>query len=289
MQIDVGKLLSSGTLAKLSVAEVKSINEAIKSEIDSNVAIIESDTRQRFDAMVEGISARFDATVTNTITESVSSKLGDGSVNKKMLSVITDMVSVLENAGIDATEHSKELKVKIKLANEKLEDAYKEREVLKDQLDDADKENYILSRLVGSKAEVVSAALEFFKDKDLLDVQDEIDAFADGDFSDIISGDDNIYDDGLNDVTLDQVSDVLDGIHSDHTSRISKNKVAQFESLGRGLHPQKGLAITSTPDITDAALLESTFTSDADPEYDGDTGDALSQIDGYKNLGWRYQ
>jgi hypothetical protein len=287
MKITIENLLTEADQKKLSATSIKNINESIAKEMASQVDKIETETKIRFDSMVESISSRFDNTVVGAITEGVSD-VGNG-INTKLVGVVTDMIGILENAGIHSTEKTKEIQAKLKVANQNVETAVKEREVVKDQLDGAEKENYILNRLVGTRPEIVSAALDFFKNKDILDVQDELDAFIDGDFSEIVDNDTDDFDEGLSDVTLDQVSDVLSEISKTNTETISRGS-AKFESLGRGLNPQKGLVTRSAPDVTDSELHNSAslVESDGTQTDKSDAGSTLNQIEDFRDLGYNF-
>ena len=276
----IENILDKSALAKIDQGTQRRLNEAIDQEVSEHKKSLEVEMAARFDGMVESISQKFDEQVDKTIVESVlDSRLGKD-VNDKMVGVITGMIGILESSGLYNSEKTKELAAHLKLANQKVEEAYKEREVLKNQLEDSKKENYILERLMGMKPEIVSAALEYFKDKDIMDVTDEIDNFIDGDFSELQHDDSSDkFSDGLNDITLDNVEDALKDIQDDRTTEYAKKGGAKLESLGRGLKPQRAAEQGRMP----YPLVES---EEGSGDQDVDT--ALSQIGNMMDLGFNF-
>lgn len=282
----VENILDKQTVSKLDSSVIQLLNEAMSSEISNNKKRLEADMTSKFEALVENISAKFSGQVNNVIVESVHNRIGKD-VNDKLLGVVSNMVTILEDAGVYSTERTKELQKMLRSANEKLEIAFNERKELEIEYSDSRKENYILERLIGVKPEIVSKALDYFKDKDMIDVTDEIDAFVDGDFSNLMQDDKVKFDDGLTDVSLDQVGEVLQGINSDNEYKKAKNPgimESVFDKLGQGLHKQKGVGYNRSPNISLNALTES-----YNPEAEEDTNVAMDQIDSFRDLGWKFR
>jgi hypothetical protein len=276
----VENVLTKQQVNNIGASTIKSINEAIQVELSAHKGKIEGEMAAKFDKLVESIAVKFSNQVDKAIVESVSNKI-NGDVNSKLVEVVTGMINVLESAGVYNTEKTKELYSLLKEANSKVETAYKEREVLLDQFNAEKKKNYIHSRLSGMKPEIVNSALAYFADKDILDVQDEIDAFIDGDFSELISDNSDTFDDGLTDVTLDQVDDMLSDINSEKTQ--SRKKI-QLESLGKGLNPVRGDGVNRNSSLSLDAMIE----AEENNEYDPDMNIALNQIANFRDLGYKF-
>lgn len=294
--MNIETILKEEHLKKLSALDIKAINEAITTQFDTALKAKQSEletvTSGKFDKLVEGLSKKFDEQVTNVIVE--STKQGSNEfINNKLYNIVKGVVNLLENSGITTTEKTKELQQKLMKANENLEQSWHEREVVKSQLSDAEKENYILMQLKGMNPEIVTSALEYFKDKDILDVQDELKTFIDGDFSelnldkqDVLSGD----------LDLEQVAQACEEIRDNGLSRdtdksrlIDNNKQKVFESLNKGLSQRKSIASVG-PDITKETLQEAVELV-ANPNMESveeDVKESMEQIDDFSNLGLNF-
>lgn len=297
--ISIENILKKEQIAKLSEQAISSINEALNKEIDSRSMAAEADMKKKFDVMVEGLSDRFNNYVNKAIVESVSATTGD-KINKKMLEVIHSIVNLLEGSGIPVTEQTIENREKLKLADEKLKEAYEAREVVKKELDHTQKENFILNRLQGSRAEVASAALEHFKNKDILEVQEEIDEFLNGDLKDVVPSNDDTFTGG-GEFDLDKVKDALDEIKSSddklELAKAAHNTGAQFENadydkLGKGLKKPRITGLNRMPSITNDALEAGAALTENDDGSEGvvedDTRDAMDKINDFGNLGYGF-
>ena len=275
--IDITKLLSPTDT--VSVQSMDRIRSAVVEAITAEREKIESEYSNRFEKLVENISQKFDDKVQGVIVESVKENIGNN-VNNKMYSLVRDMVGLLENSGIATTEKTKELQEKLKVADEKLEIAYNDRMEIKDKLDHAAKDNYIMRQLAGSHPKIISHALEYFKNKDMMDVQDGIEAFASGDFSQLM--DDNDGDEVVGDmIHLDQVRDVLNDI----TDEKDKKGGSMHESIGRGLKPLRATGGPAKNPNTQQALTESA----EGVNVEEDVGEAMTRIYNYDNMGWRFK
>lgn len=294
--MNIETILKEEHLKKLSDLDIKAINEAITTQFDTALKAKQSEletlTSGKFDKLVEGLSKKFDEQVTNVIIE--STKQGSNEfINNKLYNIVKGVVNLLENSGITTTEKTKELQQKLMKANANLEQSWREREVVKSQLSDAEKENYILMQLKGMNPEIVTSALEYFKDKDILDVQDELKTFIDGDFSelnldkqDVLSGD----------LDLEQVAQACEEIRDNGLSRdidknrlIDNNKQKVFENLNKGLNQRKSIASIG-PDITKETLQEAVnIASNPNMEsVEEDVKESMEQIDDFSNLGLNF-
>ena len=180
MAINIEKILSAKDAEKLSKEAIANINEAIAAEYSNRKDALEKEMAAKFETLVEGLSTKFVERVNGVITESVKDNLGTH-IDKKFYGIVKDMVNLLENAGITTTEKTKELKEKLTMANDKLVKSWGERVAVKGQLDDAEKDNYTFAQTKGMRPEVVNAAIEWGKDKSILDIQDQLQVFLDGD------------------------------------------------------------------------------------------------------------
>jgi len=296
IKMNIETILKEEHLKKLSDLDIKAINEAITTQFDTALKAKQSEletlTSGKFDKLVEGLSKKFDEQVTNVIIE--STKQGSNEfINNKLYNIVKGVVNLLENSGITTTEKTKELQQKLMKANANLEQSWREREVVKSQLSDAEKENYILMQLKGMNPEIVTSALEYFKDKDILDVQDELKTFIDGDFSelnldkqDVLSGD----------LDLEQVAQACEEIRDNGLSRdidknrlIDNNKQKVFENLNKGLNQRKSIASIG-PDITKETLQEAVnIASNPNMEsVEEDVKESMEQIDDFSNLGLNF-
>ena len=132
------------------------------------------------------------------------------------------------------------------------------------------------------KPEIISHALDYFKNKDILDVQDEIDAFLDKDFSKLVL---ETEDELSGDLDLDRVKDALQGLDEKEVGK--EKSPSKFESLGKGLKNQKVMA-GRTPDLNKSTLVESSMPNSG-TDTDEDTREALDKIDDFNNLGYHFK
>ena len=280
-------ILKKSEIEKIPAELVTAINEAIAVEF-----------KAKFDIMMESINTRFDTYVNNTITESVSNNLTE-KVNQKLLSTVQTIVNVLESAGLPVTEKASELAEQLKLADKNLMNAHEEREDIKKQMDEANKEKFIYSRLQGLRPEVVAAAIEHFKDKDILEVKEEIADFVEQNFDNIVPNFDTEFSDVLSSNAMDKVQGALDEIDAknsdiDFERSVKFEGAEEFEKLGRGLAPMMARGKGMSPNIskesldaTDGILMESM--GDVQVEGTGFTDDAkeaLDKISDFSSLGY---
>lgn len=295
MSIKLENILQEKELKKLSASDIKNINEAIIKHTDGELAVkqaeLEKETSEKFDTLVEGLSNKFDEQVTNVIVENAKSDTNN-LINEKLYNIVKGVVNLLENSGITTTEKTKELQEKLIQANNNLEQSWHEREVIKEQLSDAEKENYILGQLKGMNPEIVVAALEQFKDKDILDVQAGLKAFINGDFEEL----DLEKQDYLGgDLDLDQVEQACSEIRDGSDKRagegakvIENNKNKIFESLGKGIQSTGRKIKSNGPDTSMQALAESADITETDGPVEEDAQQAMEQIDDFNSLGLNF-
>jgi hypothetical protein len=252
--------------------------EGINSYYYKKIKEMEDINTKKFEDLVESITNKFDTQVNNAIIESARVNTGN-LVNEKLYTIVKDIANLLENSGISTTEKTKELRHKLKVADEQLEKSYEEREVIKEQLTDEMKKNLIYNKLQGMKPEIIHNALEYFKDKDVREVTDEaIDMFLSGDFTDLLA-DAVESDDFGSDISLDKIRDALEEIDEERAFEKS-DKI--FENLSKGINKQKVISPNVTKEDLNT-LIESTEVIDSDVK------DALEKIDEYKGFGYKFQ
>ena len=294
--MNIETILTEAQLKKLSDSGIKAINEAITiyydNALNAKQAELEKETSGKFDLLVEGLSKKFDEQVTNVIVENAKHE-SNNLINSKLYNIVKGVVNLLENSGITTTEKTKELQEKLNKANENLQQSWHEREIVKNQLVDAEKENYILMQLKGMNPEIVTSALDYFKDKDILDVQDELKTFIDGDFSEL-----NLdkQDELSGDLDLEEVERACEEIGDNTASRdkqsnklIGNSKQKVFENLSKGLNQRKSIALAG-PDISEKTLQEAadqSANSNLEP-VEEDAKQAMEQIDNFSNLGLNF-
>lgn len=288
MAIEIEKIIPAKDLKHLSPESIQTINESINKANAELIASIEQDNADKFNALVENITNKFDNQVDTVILESFKGNVNKN-IDNKMYSLVKDMVNLLENAGITATEKTKEVQEKLMSANKKLEDAFKEREEIKEQLDESEKENFILAQCKGLKPEVVNHAIEYFKNKDILDVQDSIKDFVGGNYDNLELGSDD-EDEMVGDISLDKVKEALDQeIQPGQDGKmpdVNKDK-SKFESLGKGLKQQR----VNSPNVSGEELKQSVnpITESAEStEDEEETKEAMAKIDDFNSLGYNF-
>jgi len=281
MTIDIKSILDNKVLNKLDDDVINIINESVNAEYNNRVSKLETDTSQRFESLVENLSSKFDNQVNSAIVENFNDNVGK-TVDTKLYGVIKEVANVLESAGIPVTEKTKELQTNMRDMEKRINNMSDEYEVMKEQMKDHKKESWIHTRLAGMKPEIISHALDYFNNKDILDVQDEIETFLDNDFSNLVLDSDG--DDG--DLDLDKVKDALKDLDS---SSVSPEPKSKFEALGKGLKTQKVMA-GRTPNVSKSSLVESESIQTAqNTSVDNEAQEALERIDDFNNLGYHFK
>ncbi len=279
MAIQLKDILNQSDINSLPSSTISSIEKSINEALDKRIDTIEKDNAKKFDSLVEGLSKKFDDKVNNVIVESVKDNASD-MVSKKFYGIVKDMVGLLEDAGIPTTDATKKLQVQLKEAGGKLQSAYDEVQAVKDLYNDQLKLVVIMKETKGMRPEIVDAAIEFFKNKDVREIdKDSIASFLDGDHSDLFNdtNESNMF---SGEIDLDHVKDALDDLNNEiNGSGVSTSSTPKFESLGKGLKQQKALF---TPNISKEMLTESV----SDDAMETDTRETLNMINNYKGLGF---
>lgn len=275
--------VSAEELKGLSPAAIASIEKSINESLDSKLEAIEADNARKFEELIDNITDKYEKQVNAVVLESAKANTSN-LINTKLYGIVKDIANLLEGAGITTTEKTKELQQKLKKTDQQLETVYKDREEIKEQLDDEMKKNLIYAKLHGMKPEVVDLAIETFKNKDIREIDDDaIAAFLDGDFTDLVA--DSVENDQFSgDIELDQVRDALAEIDETKSSTpIKSNKV--FESLGKGLKHQRA---ASTPDVSYDDLTNSAITEAVGDGFDSETMETMGKIEEFRDFGYNF-
>ena len=283
MAFEIRTLIDSETAATLGDSRLDAINESVQGQIDAANLATEKDLGNRFNRMVEKVNATFEAKVNSTVLESVRSGVGT-TINSKLYSVVHDIVGLLEGSGLFVSEDTKQIGQLVKAQKAVVAEEYNELTDLQKQQRDSEKNDVIITTLSGSVPEIISAALQHFKDADPSDVTDRLVTEWAGkqNMSEIANGltpldiPDNKIDKNL---TLSDVSSALESIESGSMkSKGRRGSTVAFESLGRGLSAQKVFG-----------AVRNSGSDDEFADSDDDTSTALGQINDFNQLGYRFR
>lgn len=286
-------ILSKDILSKIPKELHDSLLESINTYTDSKVSRLESEMKTKFEEFTSSLEVKFDNQVNTVLTESVNTNFHE-KVNKKMLSLINGIAVLLENAGINVTEKTAALEEKLKKASEDLVNAYNVREELKEELDDAKKQKYIYSSLTGMRPELVVAAIEHFKNSDIVEVEAELEDFV-SNYAKKVPASSEL--DELDELDIDKVTDALDEIERDDlNNELNKSRFesVDFDRLSKGLKKPRVPHNKINNNITDETLTESesaiveSMESLEQPNVipqKGDAEEALDKINDFKSLG----
>jgi len=280
MAIQLKDFLNDTELSAMPATVLSKIERSINESIDNKIDTLEKENSKKFDSLVENLTNKFENKVSSVLVENVRGNASD-MINKKFYGIIKEMVNLLEDAGIPTTEATKKLQQDLKEADTRLQKAYDERKAIKDLYNDNLKLVMIMNETKGMRPEIVDAAIEFFKNKDIREIdKDAIANFLDGDHSELFtdSTEDNQFSGEIN---LDQVKDALDEINAE-VSGTATPKAPKLESLGKGLKQHK---VNHSPDVSTETLIEAASMG-TDELMENDTRDTLRMIDTYKGLGF---
>lgn len=297
--MNIEGILNKSTLDKLSTEDIASINEAVTREISSKGTLLENKMKEKFNLLADQLQNRFEQYVEKAVTEAVNASVSIKN-DKQTQTIIESMINILENNGIHISETSTELNKKLDEVNRKLSDTFSQREEIMKELDEAKKNEYIYKALAGMRPEVIAHAIEHFKNKDVLDVEREIDAFLDGDLSRVIPN--SSEDIGVDNLDLDKVKEALSEIDTTFNDReleketLTRFENAHFDKLARGLNPIRAPKISAN--ITDdaLALVENVVMGTLGSDNGGvileadasDVKDALDNISDFGELGYNF-
>lgn len=278
--MELSKILTESEMSQLSPEIVAKLESAYRSEL---AAAIESDgTKQRkqVEKMLECVMQRADKMIGEAVAENVE-KYKNNAVNDKMYKVLKAVSACLESAGISFSEELADAKRERKADEQRLKEAYQALNKSKQRENELEKKNFILSQVQGMKPDEVQKVLNQFM-KPTVDVRDitkeAIAKFISGDSNDVFMLDIDPDCDG--DLNMNNVANALKEINHELDMETKPSKAAKvesrFESLGKGLQPQR--STLPTGNVSLEAL-------DGVGSEDSDVAEAMLQMKEFAGIG----
>jgi hypothetical protein len=278
--MELSKILTEAEMSQLSSEIVGKIESAYRSELASAIESDSSKQRKQVEKMLECVMQRADKMIGEAVAESVE-KYKSNAINDKMYKVLKAVSSCLESAGISFSEELADAKRERKADEQRLKEAYQALNKSKQRENELEKKNFILSQVNGMKPDEVQKVLNQFM-KPTVDVRDitkeAIAKFISGDSNDVFMLDIDPDCDG--DLNMNNVANALKEINHEldmETKPSSPNKVeSRFESLGKGLQPQRSTLPTGNVNLES---LESGCSDDSD------VAEAMAQLKDFAGIG----
>lgn len=278
--MELSKILTEAEMSQLSPEIVGKIESAYRSELASAIESDSSKQRKQVEKMLECVMQRADKMIGEAVAESVE-KYKSNAINDKMYKVLKAVSSCLESAGISFSEELADAKRERKADEQRLKEAYQALNKSKQRENELEKKNFILSQVNGMKPDEVQKVLNQFM-KPTVDVRDitkeAIAKFISGDSNDVFMLDIDPDCDG--DLNMNNVANALKEINHEldmETKPSSPNKVeSRFESLGKGLQPQRSTLPTSNVNLE---ALEGGCSDDSD------VAEAMAQLKDFAGIG----
>lgn len=265
----LSEFVNESDLKAVPVSVITRLESVMQAELDRRMAAFSESEEMKFSGLIESVTKRFNEKVSAAVVESVK-KNTDTSMNDKMYSVLKDVAAVLESANIPATEATKRYQQELEKCNSMLRDAYRQRELVKQKLNDEEKINTIYALTKGMKPDVIDAVIHRFKDADPREVdKDTICAFISGNTNEIQTMDVNPDINGKLDMdnvnaALKEIGGDFDpmnlGLDRDPQENGSAGTPVRFESISKGLDAPR---VMSSPD-TDLDEMSDEASCDAD-------------------------
>jgi len=278
--MELSKILTEAEMSQLSPEIVGKIESAYRSDLASAIESDSSKQRKQVEKMLECVMQRADKMIGEAVAESVE-KYKSNAINDKMYKVLKAVSSCLESAGISFSEELADAKRERKADEQRLKEAYQALNKSKQRENELEKKNFILSQVNGMKPDEVQKVLNQFM-KPTVDVRDitkeAIAKFISGDSNDVFMLDIDPDCDG--DLNMNNVANALKEINHEldmETKPSSPNKVeSRFESLGKGLQPQRSTLPTGNVNLE---ALESGCSDDSD------VAEAMAQLKDFAGIG----
>lgn len=279
--MELSKILTESEMSQLSPEVVGKIESAYRADL---AAAIESDgekQRKQVEKMLECVQQRADKMISEAVAENVE-KYKTNVVNDKMYKVLKAISACLESAGISFSEELADAKRERKADEQKLKEAYQALNKSKQRENELEKKNFILSQVQGMKPDEVQKVLNHFM-KPTVDVRDitkeAIGKFISGDSNDVFMLDIDPDCDG--DLNMNNVANALKEINHELDMETKPSKTAakvesRFESLGKGLQPQRSTLPTGN------VSLEALDNVGSD---DTDVAEAMLQMKEFAGIG----
>ena len=278
--MELSKILTEAEMSQLSPELVVKIESAYRSELASAIESDSTKQRKQVEKMLECVMQRAETMIGEAVAENVE-KYKSNAINDKMYKVLKAVSSCLESAGISFSEELADAKRERKADEQKLKEAYQALNKSKQRENELEKKNFILSQVNGMKPDEVQKVLNQFM-KPTVDVRDitkeAIAKFISGDSNDVFMLDVDPDCDG--ELNMNNVDNALKEINHELDMETKQTKApkadGRFESLGRGLQPQR--SVLPTGNINLEAL-------DAGCSDESDVAEAMAQLKDFAGFG----
>ena len=278
--MELSKILTEAEMSQLSPEVVVKIESAYRSELASAIESDSTKQRKQVEKMLECVMQRAETMIGEAVAENVE-KYKSNAINDKMYKVLKAVSSCLESAGISFSEELADAKRERKADEQKLKEAYQALNKSKQRENELEKKNFILSQVNGMKPDEVQKVLNQFM-KPTVDVRDitkeAIAKFISGDSNDVFMLDVDPDCDG--ELNMNNVDNALKEINHELDMETKQTKApkadGRFESLGRGLQPQR--SVLPTGNINLEAL-------DAGCSDESDVAEAMAQLKDFAGFG----
>lgn len=279
--MELKNILTEEEFGKLPEGVAAKLESAFADEMNSAIADERKKSGKKLNALIESISEKAEAKISEAITENVNAMRGNA-LNDKMYKLIQDMASLLESAGIPVSEDTKRLKMELAQCNVNLKKAYAEREHVKQQLNDQQKKNFIYKSVQGMRPEVVDAVMDHFVNMDVREITSEA-------ISDFINGKTASYmmdvdTDNDSDLDLDKVRSAIDEI--DHVFELDNpslpSKAQSPIDYARGVKASPMKYDLHTPNVSYGMDEAVDMTHGISP----DVAEAIAQMGSFGDMGF---
>jgi hypothetical protein len=293
--MELSKILTEDERARLGDDVVAKLESAYREEIAKVMKEESRKSNAKFESLMQVVGEKVDEKIDAAVNASIAKMKGDA-INSKLYEAMEKITAIVEQAGIPATEVTKQLKQELAQADNKLQQAYVDRENIKKKLNYQAKLNRIYELTAGSSPDIVNAVIERFKNEDIRAIDknaiaDFIDNNDSGDGTtmnidaDVAYAGDGAAMPGIVDkveMALNEIQDDMDmdmpGFLSSETEEqpVPRKRKALGEAARSTFKPER-VRIPSTGSATVAPQLE---------PQSPDVADAMSQVEAFKGLGW---
>lgn len=287
--MDVRKVLTEAECGRLGDDAIAKLENAYRSELGRALKDESDKSAARFEALVKSVGERVDEKVGAAVTEAVGRMKSDA-ITSKLYEALQKITTIVEQAGIPATEVTKRLQQELRTADENLKQAYIDREEVKKKLNYQSKINLIYELTAGSSPDVINSVIEHFKNSDIREIdKNSIADFIDGN----AGGESMLLDvdvDTASPLNMDKVEAALNEIKDendmdmdgflaieDEPAKPVRPKLTESADA-RKRKPQKlERVMMPSSGVTDMAQLEA---------QSPDVADAMRQMAAFESLGF---
>ena len=300
--MDLKTILTEEERGKVGDEILAKMEAAYRTELATALDIENRKSTAKFESLLEVVGKKVDEKIGSAIESNIGKMKADA-INSKLFEALQKITTIVEQAGIPATEVTKKLKQELELADRKLQDAYIDRENIKKKLNYQAKLNRIYTLTAGCSPDVVNAVIERFKGEDIR----AIDKNAIADFIDNNDTGDgttlNIDADVVNignvgagnarpmDGIMDKVEMALSEIQDDADMSMPGFLSAEVEEPKPVVKKRRSFGEASSKPFkpervripaTGSAMVESASMEPQEP----DVADAMTQVQAFQELGF---